>query len=42
MTNGEDAIFVDFLNENMRVYEEVTHFDKLREYLLDKLETYNT
>jgi len=42
MTNGEDAIFVDFLNENMRVYEEVLHFDKLREYLLDKLETYNT
>jgi len=41
-TNGEDAIFVDFLNENMRVYEEVTVFEKLREYLLDKLEQYNT
>lgn len=41
-TNGEDAIFVDFLNENMRVYEEVTAFEKLREYLLDKLEQYNT
>jgi len=41
-TNGEDAIFVDFLNENMRVYEEVTNFDKLREYLIDKLEQYNS
>jgi hypothetical protein len=38
MTNGEDAIFVDFLNENMRVYEEVTHFDKMRDFLIDKLE----
>lgn len=26
----------------MKVYEEVTHFDKLREYLLEKLELYNT
>ena len=41
-TNGEDAIFVDFLNENMRVYEEVTNFEKLRDYLIDKLEQYNT
>jgi dynein heavy chain len=41
-TNGEDAIFVDFLNENMIVYEEVTNFDKLREYLIDKLEQYNS
>lgn len=41
-TNGEDAIFVDFMNESMKAYEEVTHFDKLREYLLDKLESYNT
>jgi len=41
LTNGEDAVFVDFLNENMRVYEEVTNFDRLREFLLDKLESYN-
>ena len=41
-TNGEEAIFVDFMNENMRVYEEVTQFDKLREYLIDKLEQYNS
>ena len=41
MTNGEDACFVDFLNENMRVYEEVTNFDRLREFLMDKLESYN-
>lgn len=40
-TNGEDAIYVDFLNENMKVYEEVTNFDKLRDYLIEKLETYN-
>jgi dynein heavy chain, axonemal len=41
MTNGEDACFVDFLNENMKVYEEVTNFDRLREFLMDKLENYN-
>ena len=40
-TGGEDAIFVDFMNENMSVYEEVTDFPKLREYLNDKLEHYN-
>ena len=34
-------MFVDFLNENMKVYEEVTSFDKLREYLNNKLEAYN-
>lgn len=34
-TNNEDAVFVDFLNENMRVYEEVTNFDKLRDYLIE-------
>ena len=37
-TNGEDAIFVDFMNENMKVYEEVTHYDKLRDHLMDQLE----
>lgn len=40
-TGGDDAIFVDFMNENMSVYEEVTDFPKLREYLNDKLEHYN-
>mmetsp|Transcript_20737 Transcript_20737/g.31927 ORF Transcript_20737/g.31927 Transcript_20737/m.31927 type:complete len:153 (-) Transcript_20737:4905-5363(-) len=40
-TNGEDTIFVDFMNENMQVYEEVTDFPKLREYLNDKLAQYN-
>ena len=34
-TNEEDAVFVDFLNENMKVYEEVTNFDKLRSYLME-------
>lgn len=41
-TNGEDAVFVDFLNENMKVYEEVSNFDKLREFLNSKLEIYNS
>mmetsp|Transcript_21619 Transcript_21619/g.15864 ORF Transcript_21619/g.15864 Transcript_21619/m.15864 type:complete len:349 (+) Transcript_21619:1203-2249(+) len=40
-TNGVDAVFVDFLNENMKVYEEVTDFAKLRDYLNEKLEQYN-
>jgi len=36
MTKGEtDAVFVDFLqNEDSSNYEEVTDFDKLRQYLL--------
>jgi hypothetical protein len=25
-TNGEDTMFVDFMNENMQVYEEATDF----------------
>ena len=41
-TNGEDAIYVDFLNENMKVYEEVTSIDKLRTYLIEQLELYNS
>lgn len=43
MTNGEtDAVFVDFLqNEDTQNYEEVTDFDKLRQYLLQKLDAYN-
>jgi len=40
-TNGEDTIFVDFMNENMAVYEEATDFQKLRVYLQEKLEQYN-
>lgn len=36
-TNGEDTIFIDFLNESMQVYEEVTDFPKLRDYLTEKL-----
>jgi hypothetical protein len=34
-TNGEDAVYVDFLNENLKVYEEVTNFERLREYLIE-------
>lgn len=34
-TKGEDAVYVDFLNENMKVYEEVQDFEKLRQYLID-------
>ena len=41
-TNGEDAVFVDFLNENMKVYEEVTNFEKLRSHLMEQLENYNS
>ena len=40
-TNGEDSIFVDFLNENMKNNEAVTDFAKLREYLNEKLVEYN-
>ena len=40
-TNGEDSIFVDFLNENMKIYEAVADFAKLREYLNEKLVEYN-
>jgi len=40
-TEGEDAMFVDFMNDNMAVYEEVTDFSKLRTFLIDKLEQYN-
>jgi len=40
-TNNEDSIFVDFLNENMKIYEAVTDFPKLREYLNEKLVEYN-
>lgn len=40
-TNGEDTMFVDFMNENMQVYEEATDFLKLRNYLNEKLEQYN-
>lgn len=41
-TNGEDSIFVDFLNENMdSIYEAVTDFSKLRDYLNEKLGEYN-
>jgi dynein heavy chain len=30
------------LNENLKVYEEVTNFEKLREYLIEQLENYNS
>jgi hypothetical protein len=40
-TNGEDTIFVDFMNDNMQVYEEATDSAKLRVYLNEKLEQYN-
>ena len=38
---GEDSIYVDFLNESKRVYEEVQDFPKLRNYLVDQLRKYN-
>ena len=44
MTNQEkDAIFVDFMStdEEMKVYEEVVDFPRLRDYLNEKLEEYN-
>jgi len=43
MTKGEtDAVFVDFLqNEDSSNYEEVVDFEKLRNYLLAKLDSYN-
>lgn len=41
-TKGDDAVYVDFLNENMRIYEEVVDFEKLRQYLIDQLENYNS
>lgn len=40
-TEGEDPIFVDFMNEQMIVYEEVTNFPSLRDFLNDKLVQYN-
>jgi dynein heavy chain len=41
-TNGEDALYVNFLNDmEKQVYEEVTDFQKLREYLNSSLESYN-
>ena len=39
--DGEDALYVDFLNESKRVYEEVQDFDKLRQYITDQLQKYN-
>jgi len=43
-TNGEDPVFVDFLTESSGepVYQEVTNYRRLKEYLQDKLEEYNT
>ena len=41
LRNGDDAIYVDFLNENKRVYEEVRDFDQLRTYLIDQHQKYN-
>jgi dynein heavy chain len=40
-TNGQDAIFVDFLNDQADVYVEVEDFGKLRTTLNEKLEAYN-
>jgi len=43
MTRGEaDAVFVDFLQDpESSNYEEVTDFEVLRKYLLEKLAAYN-
>jgi dynein heavy chain len=40
-TNGEDSIFVDFMNENMKIYEAVTDFPALRLHLNEQLVQYN-
>lgn len=40
-TNGEDPVFVDFLNDQADVYVEVEDFGKLRDVLNEKLEEYN-
>jgi hypothetical protein len=40
--NGQDAIFVNFLGEGeIKVYDEVQDFGKLRDFLNEKLEAYN-
>lgn len=41
MRNGEDAVYVDFLNESRKVYEEVRDIGQLRTYLIDQLQKYN-
>lgn len=40
-TNGEEAIFVNFLNDQADVYIEVEDFGKLRDKLNETLEAYN-
>lgn len=40
-TNGEDCIFVDFLNDQADVYVEVEDFKVLQSTLNEKLEAYN-
>lgn len=41
-SNGQDAVFVNFLTEGeIKVYEEVSDFNRLREFLNLKLEDYN-
>lgn len=42
-TDGEDAIFVDFLNDlDEPIYQEVTDFEKLRAHMNDVLSRYNS
>jgi dynein heavy chain len=41
-TKDIDAIFVDFMNENLPVYDDVHDFDRLREFLNDKLAQHNS
>mmetsp|Transcript_42218 Transcript_42218/g.49058 ORF Transcript_42218/g.49058 Transcript_42218/m.49058 type:complete len:715 (+) Transcript_42218:8498-10642(+) len=41
LKDGEDAIYVDFLNENKRVYEEVQDLSKLTRHLIDQLQKFN-
>jgi dynein heavy chain len=41
-SNGQDAVFVNFLTEGeIKVYEEVSDFNRLRDFLNLKLEDYN-
>lgn len=43
MTDGKDAIFVDFMNDmDEEIYQEVTDFPKLRARLNESLKEYNS
>lgn len=39
--NEKDTIYVDFIQSEFSVYEEVKNTDELRTYMIEKLEKYN-